>query len=205
LTHSQPGKIKQSPKLPAEQRRRQLLAAARNLFMKNGYEETTTEQIARKAGLTKGALYFHFKNKEEILFDLVREMNQESISAVQSIPHGKANPVCLLRALLAANPEATTADVSNYLDFWAQASKIPRIRRYIRNCHDDFHRAIDNRIDRGFAPTRRDRHDLAVMILAMHDGLAVRKMLGHKDVDFSRQLKLFAAMIRGKMDNTLRN
>ena len=55
-------KIKQSPKLPAEERKMQLLMSAQKLFTKKGFKETTTNEIAADAKLTKGALYFHFKN-----------------------------------------------------------------------------------------------------------------------------------------------
>ena len=65
-------KIKQSPKLPAEKRREQLLKAAEKVIVKKGFRHTTMEEIARQAKLTKGALYFHFKNKEEIFFELVK-------------------------------------------------------------------------------------------------------------------------------------
>ncbi|MEW5795423.1 MAG: TetR/AcrR family transcriptional regulator [Candidatus Zixiibacteriota bacterium] len=201
MTKTLTGKIKQSPKRPAEQRRRQLLAAARYLFMKRGVKETTTEQIARKAGLTKGALYFHFHNKEEILFDLVQNMHREMIAAIERVPGAKASPVMLLRALLGASPEASTAEFDNYLDFWSQASKVPRIRRFLRSCHEEYQKVFVERIDHSFAPTQRDREDLAVMILAMNDGLTVRKMLGDTEVDFPRQLRLFAALIRGRTDN----
>ena len=67
-------KIKQSPKLPAEERRLQLLMAAQKLFARKGYRSTTTNEIAKKANLTKGALYFHFKNKEDILFELIKHV-----------------------------------------------------------------------------------------------------------------------------------
>ena len=70
-------KIKQSPKMPAEKRRRQLLGAAYKLFLKKGYRVTTTEEIALKAGLTKGAIYHHFKNKEDILYELVKSISEE--------------------------------------------------------------------------------------------------------------------------------
>jgi len=192
------GKIKQSPKLPAEQRRQQLLTAARWLFMKKGYRGTTTEEIARRAGLTKGALYFHFKNKEEILFDLVRIIHQELIDAISSVPEKKASPADLLKALLDAKSEAGTADFGSYLEFWVQASKITKIKKYLCECIEEYDKVFAGRIDRRFAPTHRDRHDLAVMIIAMHDGLTARKMLGDTEVNFPRQLKLFAALIEGK-------
>jgi len=193
-------KIKQSPKMPAEQRRQQLLQAARTLFMRKSYRGTTTEEIARQAGLTKGALYFHFSSKEEILFELVKGMHQELISAVGSVPEKKAGPAQLLKALLDAKPEAGTADFGSYLDFWVQASRIPKIRNFLRLCIEEYSTVFAGRIDRRYAPSKRDRHDLAVMIIAMHDGLTVRKMLGDTDVDFPRQLKLFTSLIHGKME-----
>lgn len=50
--------------------RRQILRAAEALFARHGYDSTTVEQIAHQAGVTKGAVYYFFKNKAE-LFCLV--------------------------------------------------------------------------------------------------------------------------------------
>ena len=44
-----------------------LLAVAGELFMRQGYENTAMEQIAEQCGLTRGALYHHFKSKDGIL------------------------------------------------------------------------------------------------------------------------------------------
>ncbi|HYF62682.1 MAG TPA: helix-turn-helix domain-containing protein [Herpetosiphonaceae bacterium] len=54
----------------AETTRQALLAAARDLFARDGYAETSIDDIARHERLTKGALYHHFKNKKE-LFEAV--------------------------------------------------------------------------------------------------------------------------------------
>lgn len=48
-----------------------LLAAALNLFVTQGYRHTSVEQIAEAAGLTKGAVYFYFRNKEALLLVLL--------------------------------------------------------------------------------------------------------------------------------------
>jgi AcrR family transcriptional regulator len=194
-------KIKQSPKLPALERRQQLLQSARTLFMKKGVRTTSTEEIAHGAGLTKGALYFHFRNKEDILFELVRRMHEESVAAIATMPKRKASPADLLRVLLDARPEAGTADFGSYLDFWIQAFRSPKIRRFHRTYMEEFNKTFAERIDRSYAPTRRDRHDLAMLIIALHDGLAVRKMLDDPDVDFPRQMKLFATLTRDRIDH----
>lgn len=192
-------KIKQSPKLPPQERRQQLLTAAHRLFMKHGYRGTSTAQIAEEAGLTKGALYHHFHAKEDILFELVRLKHRQLIDALQALPHREGQPADLLKVLLDSIPEAGFADFGNYLDFWVQAARITKIRDFLNECIDEYDRVFAERIDHDFARTRQDRHDLAVMILALRDGLTVRKMLGHTVVDFPRQLRLFASLVEGKM------
>ena len=47
--------------------RERLIAAAREAFERHGYAGATLEQIARTAGLTRGALYFHFPDKAALL------------------------------------------------------------------------------------------------------------------------------------------
>jgi AcrR family transcriptional regulator len=46
--------------------RETLLAAARDLFAANGFQATRTEEIVQRAGLTRGALYHHFRDKEDL-------------------------------------------------------------------------------------------------------------------------------------------
>ena len=44
-----------------------ILAAAQDVFVEKGYENATTREIAERAGIAKGLMYYHFKNKEEML------------------------------------------------------------------------------------------------------------------------------------------
>lgn len=50
----------------AEITRQGIIGAARELFSKNGVSKTSLDQIAKKAGVTRGAVYWHFDNKAEI-------------------------------------------------------------------------------------------------------------------------------------------
>lgn len=50
----------------SERTRRRLVAAGAQMFNRSGYASATLEQIARAAGLTKGALYFHFASKDQL-------------------------------------------------------------------------------------------------------------------------------------------
>jgi AcrR family transcriptional regulator len=55
----------------AEPSRKHLLTAAIDCFARFGYQGTSIDRIARHAGVTKGALYYHFRDKEELLYEAV--------------------------------------------------------------------------------------------------------------------------------------
>lgn len=64
-----------APRVPNAIRRNRsreaVLDAAEDLFVKQGYTSTTVDQIAKAAGLTKGAIYFHFEDKASVLLALI--------------------------------------------------------------------------------------------------------------------------------------
>ena len=62
-----------------EETRQALVTVARELFGEYGYANTSTEEIVARAGVTKGALYHHFADKEQ-LFRAVFEQVQQDVS-----------------------------------------------------------------------------------------------------------------------------
>src|SRR5882762_1448665 len=51
----------------AEQTRQQILETAKRLFIEGGYDATSLQMIADEMGLTKAAVYYHFRAKSDIL------------------------------------------------------------------------------------------------------------------------------------------
>src|SRR5262245_60704483 len=66
--------------------RKELMAIAIDCFARYGYQGTSIERIASAAGVTKGALYYHFRDKEELLFaavqDRIAEFEQRIVGTV---------------------------------------------------------------------------------------------------------------------------
>jgi AcrR family transcriptional regulator len=60
------------------------MAAARRLFAGRGYASVATEEIVREAGVTRGALYHHFKGKRELLAAVYEELESEIAADIAS-------------------------------------------------------------------------------------------------------------------------
>ncbi len=63
-------------KKEAEKTREAILESAEAIFLKKGVSKTSLEEIARHAGMTRGAVYWHFKNKSHLINELVSQIYQ---------------------------------------------------------------------------------------------------------------------------------
>jgi AcrR family transcriptional regulator len=64
-----------------KQKRHQLVAAARALFAAQGYDATSTVQIAERAGVSEGILFHHFGSKRGLFAQLAEEFSREAAAA----------------------------------------------------------------------------------------------------------------------------
>ena len=82
-----------SMRLPAEQRRRQLLDVSLDVFAERGFHATSMDDVALAAGVTKPVLYQHFPNKRglftELLDDVGHQLLVELIAATSSASNGR--------------------------------------------------------------------------------------------------------------------
>lgn len=75
-----------------EQRRHSILKAARKLFFEKGFKNVTVESIAKKANISKGAVYLHFKSKDEIYTHLLLSEVDRHQKFIRAIVDEKGNP-----------------------------------------------------------------------------------------------------------------
>lgn len=79
-----------APRMKRDERERQLLDVAEEVFAENGYQDTTMELIAAEAGITKPVIYDHFGSKENLLVAVVARAREDLLSstraAVDAIP-----------------------------------------------------------------------------------------------------------------------
>jgi AcrR family transcriptional regulator len=77
-----------------------LLNVATNLFYQKGYPNTTIREIGQKAGISNSIIYHYFKNKEEMLFEIIQVSSTDLIDALVKIQQGIKDPVECLKEML---------------------------------------------------------------------------------------------------------
>ena len=140
-----------------EERPAEILSAALRLFVERGFAATKLEDIARRAGITKGTMYLYFDSKEEIFKAAVREsMVPELARAEQLVDEHQGSARELLATLLhgwwSVVGEGRASGVPKLM--MAEASTFPELARFyyeevVRRGHRLIERALRLGIERG--------------------------------------------------------
>src|ERR1700736_5124830 len=80
-------------------RKRQLLAHAKQLFLKHGYQSTTTEKIAAAAGVTEPVLYRHFESKKALFLEVLQEIRGATLQRWNTETASVGDPLAKLHAI----------------------------------------------------------------------------------------------------------
>ncbi len=96
--------------------REKLLSAFRASFLERGFEQTTVQSVLTLTGLSKGALYHHFRSKSEIIEALYEHESRSAIAEVVTQPATGRSPLARLKSV--------------YLQ-WTQVVRDPDIARIL--------------------------------------------------------------------------
>jgi AcrR family transcriptional regulator len=164
---------------PAE-RRLSLLKAAFREVAEKGFSEVTLDDIARRAGVSKGVTLYYFDSKEDLflelfgwLIDSIRQRMEDAVSAVDD----PAEKLRALVALIFPSPSKNRAFFRAYVDFCGLAYRHEAFRevgqRFYAGCREIDGAIVVEGIRRGtFAP--RDPKEAASTMRAVFDGLMLQ-------------------------------
>ncbi|BDG85665.1 multidrug efflux transporter transcriptional repressor AcrR [Citrobacter koseri] len=98
-------------KQQAQETRQHILDVALRLFSRQGVSSTSLAEIAKAAGVTRGAIYWHFKNKSD-LFSEIWELSESNIGELEIEYQAKFpdDPLSVLREILVHLLEATVTE-----------------------------------------------------------------------------------------------
>jgi len=156
-------------RLPADQRRQQLVEVALRLFAERGFTATTMDDIAEAAGVTKPLLYQHFGSKRALYLELVDSVAHRLLEAIDEATSAAAGPRQQVEGGFAAYFDlvVTHADAFQLL-FGSDVENDPELSRALRRVEDVLAEAIDALIDAGL--DRDHRRLLAYAVVGMAEG-----------------------------------
>ena len=159
-----------------ETRREEILEAALACFSARGFHGSTVDDIAAGAGLSKGAVYWHFEGKREIFLALLELIVDQSMEAMEGLLEGADSAREALhrisRAGMLAARESGLIEAS--AEFTAQAIRDAEFRDLLRRLYERGLELVGGQLQLGidraeFRPF--DVRALAAVILAATDGL----------------------------------
>jgi AcrR family transcriptional regulator len=186
--------------------RRRLIDAAAEVFAAKGYTASSVDDVARQAGLTKGAVYSNFESKDELFFALLGEQVAARIALVEALPATPEPAEAWLRSVGAALTRAMVEEPGWHLlfiEFWQRSIRDPAAReRFVphrRELHDLVSRTIAGRAQelKLRLPVEPDR--LATAMLGLSNGLAIEYMLDPDSVPPDLLGDLLVSMIDSEL------
>ena len=166
-------------RLPADERRQQLLAVACDLFARSGFHETSMDDIAEAAGVTKPVLYQHFPSKRalylELLEDTGRRLLDRLAEATARVTSGRARVEAGFRAYF----EFAVGDRSSFrLLFGASIRSDPEFASTVDRVLESAADTISTLID--LPTSEHQRRVLAYALVGMGESVG-RHALGESD------------------------
>lgn len=163
-------------RLPADQRREQLLEVALRLFAGRGFAATTMDDIATAAGVTKPLLYQHFASKRALYLELVDSVAHEMLDAINESTAAANGPREQVEAGFAAYFHLVVKHQDAFrLLFGSDVPDDPELSRALRSVEDTVAEAVDELIDAGL--DSEHRRLIAYAVVGMATG-ASRHWLG---------------------------
>ncbi|MDE3094535.1 MAG: TetR/AcrR family transcriptional regulator [Chloroflexota bacterium] len=161
--------------------RARLIDGALKLFSANGYDHATIDDISQEAGYSKGAYYFHFSTKEDILLELLRRWSDDRASGLAAV--GGSDGARDLRATLEAlfSYEREPRWPGMLLEFWAQSMRNDEVKKRLAQvygaCRQELAASFADAAQAG-AVRAGSADEAAGIALAAHDGYVVQLAIG---------------------------
>ncbi len=192
-------------------RKQRIIDAAIEVLKENSIEETTVRKIASKAGLTTGSLYHHYKNKDEILFDVMKQSLQFTHKMIERVRNEKKSKrgkellseivsevgkrlskvdeqklhILLLNDVIARNREIKGKYQSNYTEIISNTANL---------FNDAFE--IEN---------AEYKKEVAAILVAAIDGVAIQQALGVLPEDLKKMIDTFNSFFTESIPLFLKN
>ncbi len=169
------------PTKRSEQNKEKIIKAARSVVSQQGISNTTLQLIADEAGISKGALYYYYKTKDDILYDIMEEDNAESNKIVHNVTNESFDHDKVIRNIAEGIMERIHSDEKNRLNLYLQGEALQgnsELQERYQKKYSEWVQNIELIITKIFGMKQSSlTRTFAAVTLAAIEGMCIQKIL----------------------------
>lgn len=178
--------------------REKILSVTRQLMTEKGVQATTLADISQAAGISQGTLFYYYKSKDDLIYDILEQhFSQLTDAIIASIPRrSSSDKITLLRGTLEKLiKDQDTSRMNIYLFQEAIAGNRDIKDRFMVK-YQTWRELIARQVSSLFAINDPDHlASLGAVILAIIDGLTIQYLLDDQSFDFKKAAGIMAGML----------
>jgi AcrR family transcriptional regulator len=182
-------------RLPRSARREQLLAAALEVFVAQGYHNAAMDDIAERAGVSKPVLYQHFPGKLELYLALVDRQVEEIVSRIrEAMAATSDNSVRVRNAMAAYFDYVDSEDEAFRLVFESDLRNDAAVRERVENSTQRCMEAVAETIAADTGATRAEAELLSIGLIGLGEITARSWLDSDRSVPKEEAVQLVASL-----------
>ena len=158
-----------------EEAKSRILEAANKVFAERGYHEATMDDIAKRLGVSKGAIYLYFSSKEDLFEAMCKTAPQAFKEILHSSFGDEANPVHSATQFFDKMLKLSASNPGLSFEILSEASRNPSLRRILKQNHEEYERVLTGFLAEGrkrkIVGDNLDIRPLANALIALWNGL----------------------------------
>jgi AcrR family transcriptional regulator len=178
-----------------EEAKSRILDAANKVFAEKGYHEATMDDIAKRLGVSKGAIYLYFSSKEDLFEAMCKTAPQAFKEILFSSFGDEANPIQSATQFFDKMLKLSASNPGLSFEILAEASRNPSLKRILKQNHEEYERVLTSFLAEGrkrkIVGDNLDIRPLANALIALWNGLETLLVSG-LPIDEARQAWLEA-------------
>lgn len=177
----------------SEERQKQILEAAITEFAQHGFQATRMEDIARTAGLSKGAVYLYYKSKDAIISALLRTLFAWELRGARAIVDTQDSATDRLLAMtrmFADELDRLAVAMPIFLEFYVVAFRQPSVREHLSQMYEEFRSPLASLIQQGIEHGEFrvvDPDEVAFTWIALLEGLTLLWVVNPHQISWREQ------------------
>ena len=158
-----------------EEARSRILDAANRVFAEKGYHEATMEDIAKRLGVSKGAIYLYFSSKEDLFEAMCKSAPQAFKEILYSSFGNEVNPIQSATEFFDKMLKMSASNPGLSFEILSEASRNPSLKRILKQNHQEYEEVLTNFLAEGrkrrIVGDNLDLRPLANALIALWNGL----------------------------------